>query len=93
MLALPSRLKIKNGFGKSAVRHIMKDDVPEYIRLDRKKEVSMSLNLPTVVWDILRQMIPDNRDSLSDYTKDNLNLESQLSLRIFRKVTTSWTRR
>ena len=81
-LALPSRLKIKNGFGKSAVRHIMKDIVPAYIRLDRKKrgfDVTQTW-VNNGLGEILRQTILDNRDSLSDYIKDNLNLESQLSV-------------
>jgi asparagine synthase (glutamine-hydrolysing) len=36
-LALPARLKIANGFGKWALRHITSDLVPDLIRLNRKK--------------------------------------------------------
>ena len=60
----------------------MKDIVPEYIRLDRKKrgfDVTQTW-VNSGLGEILRQTILDNRDSLSDYIKDNLNLESQLSV-------------
>ncbi|MEN9018247.1 MAG: asparagine synthase (glutamine-hydrolyzing) [Hellea sp.] len=81
-LALPSRLKINNGFGKSAIRQIMKGVVPDYIRLDRKKrgfDVTQTW-IKSGLGEILRETILDNRDFLSDYIKDDINLESQLSV-------------
>jgi asparagine synthase (glutamine-hydrolysing) len=80
-LALPTRLKIKKGFGKWAVRQITESVVPDFIRLNRKKrgfDVTQSW-IDDGLGAILRERIDGNKNALAPYLKAGLNINRNLS--------------
>ena len=80
-LALPTRLKIKKGFGKWAVRQITEIGVPDFIRLNRKKrgfDVTQSW-IDDGLGAILRERIDGNKNALVPYLKAGSNIDRDLS--------------
>lgn len=80
-LALPTRLKIKNGFGKWAVRQITESVVPDFVRLNRKKrgfDVTQSW-IDDGLGAILRERIDGNKNALAAYLKKGLDIDRDLS--------------
>lgn len=70
-LALPTRMKIANGFGKKALRDIVGGLVPDAIRLNRKKR-GFDVTAPWIAQGLgqsLRDRIDGNRAKLSPYIK------------------------
>lgn len=79
-LALPSRLKIVNGYGKWALRKVTQDIVPDYIRLARKKrgfDVTQSW-IKDGLGTIIRERILDNQASLRGFLKADINLTKEM---------------
>lgn len=80
-LALPARLKIANGFGKWAVRHVSQGVVPDFIRLNRKKrgfDVTQTW-IADGLGDALRARLHDQKSALAPYMKKNVNINHVLS--------------
>lgn len=80
-LALPTRLKIRNGYGKWILREIMNGGLPDAIRMNRKKrgfDVTQAW-VDEGIGDVLRQTIFDNRTLLSRYMRADVDLDKQLS--------------
>ena len=80
-LAIPSNLKIKNGYGKWIMREAMKSLVPKFIRLERKKrgfDVTKSW-IDDGVGDALRDIILPKKDNIEEYIHPDINLEKILS--------------
>jgi asparagine synthase (glutamine-hydrolysing) len=80
-LAIPSNLKIKNGYGKWVIREAMKYQVPNFIRLERKKrgfDVTKSW-VDDGVGDALRDIILPKKDNIEEYIHPDINLEKVLS--------------
>lgn len=80
-LALPSRLKIANGFGKWAVRQMTENVVPDFIRLNRKKrgfDVTQTW-ITDGLGASLRKRIHDNRAVLRPYLKAGADMNRYLS--------------
>ena len=80
-LALPTRLKIRNGFGKWAVRKISDSVVPDFVRMNRKKrgfDVTQSW-IDDGLGAILRERIDGNINALAPYLKTGLNIGRDLS--------------
>jgi asparagine synthase (glutamine-hydrolysing) len=80
-LALPTRMKIANGYGKWALRSIVKDLVPDSIRLNRKKRgFDVSANwIAQGIGASLRARIFSNSTALSGPLNSGGNLDSLLS--------------
>lgn len=80
-LALPTRLKIANGFGKWAVRQITENVVPDFIRLNRKKRgFDVTQNwIADGLGSSLRKRIHDNRAVLRPYLKAEADMNRYLS--------------
>ncbi|CAN7373164.1 asparagine synthase (glutamine-hydrolyzing) [Duganella sp. LjRoot269] len=80
-LALPARLKIANGFGKWALRHITSDLVPDPIRLNRKKR-GFDVTQDWIAQGLgasLRARIFDHRTALGGALKSGAQLDALLS--------------
>lgn len=80
-LAIPSNLKIKNGYGKWIMREAMKSQVPKFIRLERKKR-GFDVTKRWVddgVGDALRDIILPKKDNIEEYIHPDINLEQILS--------------
>lgn len=80
-LALPTRLKIANGFGKWAVRQITENVVPDFVRLNRKKrgfDVTQTW-IADGLGTSLRKRIHDNRAVLRPYLKAGADMNRYLS--------------
>lgn len=80
-LALPSRLKIANGYGKWALRRATDGTVPNFIRLNRKKrgfDVTQSW-IEGGIGASLRARIESHQSTLSPYIRKNLNFGALLS--------------
>ncbi|MYM91686.1 asparagine synthase (glutamine-hydrolyzing) [Rugamonas sp. FT82W] len=80
-LALPARLKIANGFGKWALRHITAGLVPDAIRLNRKKR-GFDVTQDWIAQGLgasLRARIFDHRTALSGALKPGAQLDARLS--------------
>jgi asparagine synthase (glutamine-hydrolysing) len=80
-LALPTRLKIRGGLGKWAVRQVTEGIIPDFVRINRKKrgfDVTQSW-IDKGLGAILRERIYDNKNALAPYLKAKLNLDSDLS--------------
>lgn len=80
-IALPVRLKIKNGFGKWTLREITKEFVPSFIRLNRKKRGFDVVQtwIESGLGQSLRTRIKENYLNLKTYLKSGLNLDRDLS--------------
>ena len=80
-LALPANAKIKFGYGKWILRSVMKNFVPDFIRLERKKRgfdvtknwINEGLGIA------IRDQILSKKDVLEEYIKPNIILEDKLS--------------
>jgi asparagine synthase (glutamine-hydrolysing) len=80
-LALPARLKIRNGYGKWALRRITAGVVPDCVRLKRKKrgfDVTQAW-VRDGIGAALRRRIFDNRDALAAHLKPHAGLDHLLS--------------
>jgi len=80
-LALPARLKIANGFGKWALRRITAGQVPDAIRLNRKKR-GFDVTQDWIAQGLgasLRARIFDHRTALSGALKPGAQLDAHLS--------------
>lgn len=80
-LALPSRLKISNGYGKWILREITSSLLPSYVRLNRiKRGFDVTQNfIFDGLGDALYQRLQDSKVKLSPYLKRNVNLEKIFS--------------
>ena len=80
-LALPTRLKIANGFGKWILRHITQQVVPDFIRLNRKKRgfdvtqnwISQGLGCN------LRERLHGQKNALAPFMRKGLDIDGLLS--------------
>lgn len=80
-LAMPARLKIRNGYGKWALRQVTSGRVPDAIRQNRKKrgfDVTQAW-VSAGVGAALRQRIFNRRHALADYVVAGADLDSLLS--------------
>lgn len=80
-LALPTRLKISNGYGKWALRKVTAGVVPDAIRLNRKKrgfDVTQGW-IREGIGSALRSNLLDNLSMVSPYLRPGINLRSMLS--------------
>lgn len=80
-LALPTQLKIANGFGKWAIRDVTKGVVPDFIRLNRKKrgfDVSQTW-IADGLGIALRARLHAQKSTLAPLMKKNLNIDEDLS--------------
>lgn len=80
-LALPTRLKISNGYGKWALRRIAADAVPDSIRLNRRKR-GFDVTQEWVrggIGESLRSKIFDHRSALSEHLRPDADLDRLLS--------------
>lgn len=80
-LALPSTMKISQGFGKSIMRTITKDIVPDHIRLNRKKrgfDVTQTW-IQDGLGHALREIIISNITLVKDILIKDIHVESLLS--------------
>lgn len=80
-LALPTRLKIKNGFGKWALRHVGRDVVPDFIRLNRQKrgfDVTQTW-IDDGLGDSLRMRIRSNLPNLAPHLKKHFKVDRDFS--------------
>lgn len=83
-LALSANQKIKHGYGKWIVRQIMKERVPDFIRLERKKRgFDVTSNwINDGVGEYLRDIILSNREKISEYLIPRVDLEDNLSNKV-----------
>lgn len=80
-LALPARLKIANGFGKWAIRHVTEGVVPDFIRLNRKKrgfDVTQTW-IADGLGHALRERLHGQKNALVPFMKKNLDIDQVLS--------------
>lgn len=80
-VALPARLKIRNGYGKWALRRMTAGVVPDIVRLNRQKR-GFDVTQAWVKEGIgarLRRTICDNRSALADHLLPGVDLERMLS--------------
>jgi asparagine synthase (glutamine-hydrolysing) len=80
-VALPARLKIRNGYGKWALRRMTAGVVPDIVRLNRRKR-GFDVTQAWVKEGIgarLRRTICDNRSLLSDHLLPGADLDRKLS--------------
>jgi asparagine synthase (glutamine-hydrolysing) len=80
-LALPVRLKIANGFGKWAIRHVTRGVVPDFIRLNRKKrgfDVTQTW-IADGLGKAIRARLHGQNNALAPFMKKNLNIDQVLS--------------
>jgi asparagine synthase (glutamine-hydrolysing) len=80
-LALPSRLKISNGYGKWALRRITAGVVPDCVRLKRKKrgfDVTQAW-IKEGIGASLRRQIFENRHALAGQLQSGVDLDRLLS--------------
>jgi asparagine synthase (glutamine-hydrolysing) len=80
-LALPVRLKIANGFGKWAIRHVTRGVVPDFIRLNRKKrgfDVTQTW-IADGLGKAIRARLHEQNNALAPFMKKNLNIDQVLS--------------
>ena len=80
-LALPTRLKIANGFGKYALRNIVNGLVPDFIRLNRTKrgfDVTQDW-IKSGLGSSLRSRIFSSRDVLNKHLRTGVDLDRCLS--------------
>lgn len=80
-LALPVRMKIRNGYGKWALRQMTAGSVPDSIRLARKKrgfDVTQAW-VSEGVGASLRRMVFDARSRLSEHLRPEADLDRMLS--------------
>ena len=80
-LAISANVKIKSGYGKWILRDIMKDRVPDFIRLERKKRgFDVTRNwINEGVGNSLRDIIFSKREVLEEYLIPGIDLERSLS--------------
>lgn len=85
-IALPSALKIKNGYGKWLMRSLTKELVPDFIRLDRSKRgFDVTQNwIEQGLGDYLRLRILSSKYS-ADYCREGVDLESVFSIKNIEK--------
>jgi asparagine synthase (glutamine-hydrolysing) len=80
-VALPARLKIRNGYGKWTLRRMTAGVVPDIVRLNRKKR-GFDVTQAWVKEGIgarLRRTICDNRSALADHLLPGADLDRMLS--------------
>ncbi len=80
-LALPTRLKISNGYGKWALRRMTAGTVPDSVRMNRRKrgfDVTQAW-VKEGIGDSLRRTIFDHRKALSDHLRPGVDLDRLLS--------------
>jgi asparagine synthase (glutamine-hydrolysing) len=79
-IALEDRMKIKQGYGKWALREIMKSTVPAYILKSRvKRGFDVTQNwISTGVGDRIRANLLENKNKVKDYVSDLDKLENSL---------------
>ena len=80
-LALPSTMKISQGFGKSIMRNVTKDIVPDHIRLNRKKrgfDVTQAW-IEDGLGEALRDIIISNLGLVKHILIKDINIEDFLS--------------
>ncbi len=80
-LALPARLKIANGFGKWAIRHVTQGVVPDFIRLNRKKrgfDVTQTW-IADGLGNSLRMRLHAQKSAIAPFMKKNLDIDQVLS--------------
>jgi asparagine synthase (glutamine-hydrolysing) len=80
-VALPARLKIRNGYGKWVLRKMTAGVVPDIVRLNRKKR-GFDVTQAWVREGIgahLRRTIGDNRSAVSDHLQRGIDLNRMLS--------------
>jgi asparagine synthase (glutamine-hydrolysing) len=81
-IALQDRMKIKQGYGKWALRESMKSEVPAYILKNRvKRGFDVTQNwISNGVGERLRSNLLDNKNRTKDYVTDFNKLESSLQI-------------
>lgn len=81
-ITLPTRLKIRNGYGKWCLREMVDGIVPDKIRQVRRKrgfDVTQKWQAQELS-KILKTRILDSRTKIKDFLKPGLNLEKVLSV-------------
>jgi asparagine synthase (glutamine-hydrolysing) len=80
-LALPDCMKIRDGYGKFALRKIARGTVPDFIRLNRVKrgfDVTQDW-ISSGLGSALRQSIMDSRAEIAGYLRSATNLDKNLT--------------
>lgn len=80
--ALPTALKIRNGYGKWILRQVTKDKIPDNIRLARYKRGFDGFNenwFKKGLGHLIRERIGDNRSKFSDILPNNLKISEYFS--------------
>ncbi len=81
-LALPKSLKLRHGFGKWAIREIMKNKLPDNIRLARYKrgfDIPIHRLLKAGLGGEIRTHLKNNATKISDYFKSQIDIEKHYS--------------
>ena len=80
-IALPARLKIRDGYGKWALRKIMEHEVPDFIRLARtKRGFDVTQNwVANGLGHEIRQRLNEGRHDLSPYIRKNADFDKLFS--------------
>jgi asparagine synthase (glutamine-hydrolysing) len=82
-IALDDRMKIKNGYGKWALREIMRPTIPEFILNDRLKrgfDVTQDW-IKEGVGDRIRNNLLENKNKVKNYVSDFNKLEESLTVK------------
>jgi asparagine synthase (glutamine-hydrolysing) len=82
-IALDDRMKIKNGYGKWALREIMRSTIPEFILNDRLKrgfDVTQDW-INEGVGDRIRNNLLENKNKIKNYVSDFNELEKSLTIK------------
>jgi asparagine synthase (glutamine-hydrolysing) len=81
-LALPESIKLRSGYGKWIIRKMMKDTLPDSIRLARFKrgfDIPMKDLLKNGLGETIRSTLKANQDRLSDFLGTDPNIPALFS--------------
>jgi asparagine synthase (glutamine-hydrolysing) len=81
-LALPEAFKLRNGYGKWPIREIMRDKIPNQIRLARYKrgfDISLHSLLKAGLGQSIRSTLNSNKQCSNEFLKRSIKIESAFS--------------
>ncbi len=81
-LALPEAFKLRTGYGKWPIREIMRDKIPDQIRLARYKrgfDIPIRSLLNAGLGHSIRTTLNDNKHNIKEFLKNSTNIESVFS--------------
>jgi len=81
-LALPEAFKLQKGYGKWPIREIMRDKIPNQIRLARYKrgfDISIHSLLKAGLGQSIRSTLNSNKQCINEFLKHSIKIESAFS--------------